>query len=96
MNLVYSHESRERIRSLSPEAKKGIKEILESLSDNPYLGKPLQRELTGFRSIAFKRYRVVYKIMNDESQLKIYSVGHRKEIYTDFSKSLIANHPRAR
>ena len=88
MILTYSHEAKERIRFLPPEIKKGIKEILEGLSENPYLGKPLQRELSGFWSVAFKHYRIIYKILDDQNKIGVYSLGRRKDIYEEFSQGL--------
>ena len=88
MILAYSSEAKERIRSLPPEVKRGVKEILDGLGNNPYLGKPLQRELSGFWSIAFRYYRIIYKILDSENRLLIYSIGRRKEIYEDFVKGL--------
>lgn len=88
MILIYSQESGEQIRILPPEIKKGIKQVIELLKQNPYSGKMLQKELMGFRSIAFKRYRIIYKILTEKNILRIYAVGARKNIYINFSRSL--------
>ncbi|MBU0506495.1 MAG: type II toxin-antitoxin system RelE/ParE family toxin [bacterium] len=52
---------------LPPIIEKGIRVLLEELQDEPYLGKALQRDLTGYRSVPFKRYRVIYKISDNQS-----------------------------
>lgn len=87
MKLIYSHEAREKIRHLHPEVKSGIKRLLEDLSENSHMGKPLQRELTGFWSVRFKKYRVIYKPGHDGKSIQIYTLGERKNIYDDFSPS---------
>ena len=87
MTLLYSQEAKGQIRSLSPEIKKGLREILEGLREDPYLGKPLQRELSGFWSLVFKQYRVIYKIIPRDNAVRIYMIGRRETVYEEFTKS---------
>ncbi|MBI3540970.1 MAG: type II toxin-antitoxin system RelE/ParE family toxin [Deltaproteobacteria bacterium] len=88
MKLVYAQEAKTRIRALSPDIKKGIKESLEKLAKDPYLGKPLQRELIGFWTLAFKRYRIIYKLDSSKIHLNIYTIGRRENIYEDFTQKV--------
>lgn len=88
MKLLYSQEAKDRIRSLSPDTKKGIKESLEKLIKDPYSGKPLQRELVGFWTLAFKRYRIIYQWNSDKIHLNIYTIGRRENIYEDFTQKV--------
>lgn len=83
MALIYSHEAKEQIRTLHPETKQGIKAVLEGLVENPHSGKPLQRELIGFWSIDYKRYRAIYQPQQN-GDIQIHVIGHRTEIYNDF------------
>lgn len=87
MTLSYSREAKERIRSLPPEIKRGIKEILDTLREDPYLGKPLRRELTGFWSARFRYYRIIYQWAPDQKIVKIFTVGRRERVYEDFFKT---------
>jgi mRNA-degrading endonuclease RelE of RelBE toxin-antitoxin system len=87
--LIYSKEAKDSIRSLPPEIKQGIKQIIESLQMDPYLGKPLQKELAGFYSARFKRYRVIYKIDWNEKKLKIYLAAPRGTVYEELKNSLL-------
>lgn len=87
MKLVYSDLSKKQIQKLPPLIKKGIREILEFLKISPYLGKPLQRELLGFRSMRYKRYRIIYRI-EENASLLIYTVEHRKSVYEELKSSL--------
>lgn len=54
---------------------------IESLSLNPYVGKPLKAELKGRYSFRVGFYRVLYKIHKDRLIVYIIDIGHRKEIY---------------
>jgi len=66
---------------LHPTVIKQLKSILEELYENPYIGKALRDELTNFRSLKIKRYRVVYQIDNRNKEAIIYAIGHRRDIY---------------
>ena len=79
--LLYSAASRNLIRKLHPELKTIIRACLKRLADNPYAGKPLERELSGYFSLRAERYRIIYKIDEEEKIVEIHYVGHRKDIY---------------
>ena len=66
---------------LHPVTRKNIKTGLKGLTENPYLGKPLQNELALFRSLKLKRFRVVYRIDAVNTRVVVYAIGHRKDIY---------------
>ena len=86
--LLYSETSREQIRSLHPQIKSSIKVHIQKLRDNPYSGKPLEKDLSGYRSLRTKRFRIIYKIDHDEKIVQIHYVGHRKDIYELFRELL--------
>ena len=88
MNLVYSPEARTRLRFLPPEIKRGIKQVLEDLSKDPYCGRPLQRELTGFWSLRFKGFRIIYRLMEAGGKILIHTIDRRERIYQDFSRRI--------
>jgi mRNA interferase RelE/StbE len=84
--LLYSRTSREQIRSLHPQIKSLVKPYVLQLKENPYEGKALERELSGFYSLRLKRFRVIYRIDHQNRTVRIYHVGHRKNIYELFSE----------
>jgi mRNA interferase RelE/StbE len=84
--LLYSRTSREQIRSLHPQIKSLVKSYVLQLKENPYEGKALERELSGFYSLRLKRFRVIYRIDHQNRTVRIYHVGHRKNIYELFSE----------
>ena len=45
------------------------------------VGKPLQRELEGYWSARRGAYRVVYRIDEEESTLRVVRVDHRADVY---------------
>ena len=73
---------------LHPENKKLIKFALNGLRQAPYSGHDLQEELSGFKSYSSKRYRILYKVNDEEYIIEVYYIGHRKDIYEQFRRLL--------
>jgi len=86
--LLYSATSRKQIRSLHPQIKSSIKAHILKLTDNPYSGKPLEKDLSGYHSLRTKRFRIIYKIDHDNKTVQIHYVGHRKDVYELFQEWL--------
>ena len=68
-------------KNFAPEIKKAAREALKEIAKNPYLGKELQEQLTGFLSYKFMRYRIVYQLDTQTKQIIVWGVGHRSTIY---------------
>ncbi|MDO8444503.1 MAG: type II toxin-antitoxin system RelE/ParE family toxin [Deltaproteobacteria bacterium] len=85
--LLYSSVAREAAKILNPEIKPIIKESIEGLTDDPYSGKELIEELSGFRSLVIGKYRVIYRL-NEPSVIEIHFIGHRRDVYMNFRKLL--------
>lgn len=81
---IPSHIS-EIISHLPPDIKKGIKEALKALAEDHGLGEPLVRDLKGLWKYKVRRYRIIYAPDRSNRSLRIYAVGHRKEIYEKVS-----------
>lgn len=75
-----------------PKARKNLKEIshryqetlltaFEDLRDDPFLGKPLERELTGRYTYRVGVYRIIYKIRKKDKVVEILDAGHRATVY---------------
>lgn len=69
------------LRNLSKEKQVSIGQVLEELKDDPYLGKPLKRELSKRYSYRIGVYRIIYKISENDQIVDVLSVGHRSVIY---------------
>jgi len=78
---------------ISAKAKKQLKQIaksyqqravqaaLEDIKDDPRIGKPLRRELTGRFTYKIGVYRIIYKVKEKEQIAFILSAGHRASVY---------------
>jgi len=86
--LTYSQVCRSLIKKLHPKIKPALKNEIERLSATPLLGKPLIEEFEGFHSLPYRRYRIIYRVNNQEKVVEIHFVGHRKDFYEDFRKLL--------
>ena len=86
--LLYSETSRKKIRKLHPQIKPNVKSKIKELQENPFTGKWLEKELSGYLSIQAKRFRVIYKIRDNDQTVEIHYVGHRKDIYELFKAAI--------
>jgi mRNA interferase RelE/StbE len=62
--------------------RKSIEDSIDSLEEDPDIkGKPLLRELMGYRSLraARQRYRIIYQVDPDKKEVNVVAVGIRKE-----------------
>lgn len=88
-SLLYSETSRRQIAKLHPDIKSVIRSRLDKLKKEPYAGKRLERELAGYRSLSAKRFRIIYRINDENAALEIHYVGHRRDIYELFAKQTV-------
>ncbi len=65
-----------------------VKSKIEQLRENPFSGKWLDKELSGYLSMNAKRLRVIYKIRDDDQSVEIHYVGRRKDIYELFKEAI--------
>ena len=86
--LLYSETSRIQIKKLHPHLKSVVKLKIEQIREDPYSGKYLERDLSGYLSIRAKRYRIIYKLLEEENVIQIHYVGHRKDIYELFGEQI--------
>jgi mRNA interferase RelE/StbE len=84
----YTPTAAQSIRHLHPSIKQAIREAIRSLSSDPFQGRPLTFELTGFRSLRISRYRVIYRTQEADRAVEIHLAGARKDIYEVFRQFL--------
>jgi mRNA interferase RelE/StbE len=82
--IKFTPESGRILSKLHQENKKQIKASLKRLRQNPNMGSDLQEELSGFKSYKLKRYRILYKIDEEQNCICIYHIGHRSDVYEQF------------
>ncbi len=56
-----------------------IKKIVEKIIENPDVGKPLQYELAGMRSVRIPPFRILYEYTDDH--LILHTFEHRDSVY---------------
>jgi mRNA-degrading endonuclease RelE of RelBE toxin-antitoxin system len=86
--ILYSETSRNQIKRLHSQIKAVVKSKIKKLLGNPFTGKWLEKELSGYLSIRTKRFRIIYKIREEKRIVEIHHVGHRKDIYELFKESI--------
>jgi mRNA interferase RelE/StbE len=84
--LLYSETSRNQISKLHPEIRTVVRSRLDKLKKEPYSGKRLERELSGYRSFSAKRFRIIYKVDEENESLEIHYVGQRRDVYELFAE----------
>lgn len=77
-NLVY----------FPPNLKKKIRSALETIQEDPYLGKALKDELKGLWSYPVSRYRVVYRIEHDSKRIQVIDIAPRNVIYSQILEGI--------
>ena len=79
--IEYTSIAQKFIKLLDSKDKERIMKSVESLQNNPDLGKQLVGPLKGLRSLRVGRYRIIYKKEINELIILIVAIGHRKNIY---------------
>ena len=79
--VLFHPEAARELETIEPDIKKRLKKALaDKLMTRPDLyGKPLRATLKGYWKIRVGDFRIVYAIQG--SELIIYAIRHRKEIY---------------
>ena len=86
--LLYSETSKKQIQKLHPQIKPIVRSKIEKLQEAPFSGKWLEKELSGYFSIRAKRFRIIYKIRENDQAVEIHYVGQRKDIYELFKEAV--------
>jgi mRNA interferase RelE/StbE len=78
------------VRELPPDVKRSVRAALENLSEDPYVGKELLRDLRGLRSYRARRYRIVYEVSPSTREVRVVAVAHRSTLYEELAQERIA------
>ena len=83
--LKYTLTFEKKIEKIKKKDKVLMEEAMkkvEKLQEMPYAGKLLEYRLAPYRSVRVKeKYRLVYKVDEEEKEVKLVAFGHRKDIY---------------
>ena len=55
--------------------------IDESLTSQPFQGKPLKERFRGLRRLKIGSYRVIYRTLEHEVVVLVFRMMHRKDVY---------------
>ncbi|KKR86848.1 MAG: Addiction module toxin, RelE/StbE family [Candidatus Curtissbacteria bacterium GW2011_GWA1_41_11] len=79
--LIVSPKAESQLKKISRNHQKVLIETFGEIIENPLLGKPLGRELTGRFSLRVGVYRLVYKIDQIDKKAIVLMIGHRGKVY---------------
>jgi mRNA interferase RelE/StbE len=88
LRIRFTPEAARLLSKIHPENKKLIKAAIKELRQDPHSGDDLEEELSGFKSYKIKRYRILYKINEEENVIEVYYIGHRIDVYEQFRRLL--------
>ena len=74
-------QAKKELKKIKLLHQKAIDAVFEDLKENPRLGKPLTRELTGKYSYKIGVYRLISSINAKDKIIFILTAGHRATIY---------------
>jgi mRNA-degrading endonuclease RelE of RelBE toxin-antitoxin system len=86
--MRFTPEASRQITRLHPDIKGQIKQALHEIRENPYSGKDLQQELSGFKSLGMRQHRIIYDVDEDLQSIQVYYAGRRRDVYEQVRRLL--------
>ncbi|MGH7369499.1 MAG: type II toxin-antitoxin system RelE family toxin [Candidatus Methylomirabilaceae bacterium] len=91
--MRYTPEASAIIQKRHPTVKAAVGAGISDIAGAPLSGRALQFELAGFRSFGAGRYRIIYRINEDDPCVEIHYVGPRRDVYEGFRDLLWGRRP---
>jgi mRNA interferase RelE/StbE len=79
--IKLTRKAKRELKNIKQLYQAAIYSAFEEIKEEPYLGKPLTRELTGRFSYKVGVYRIIYRINEKDKIIQIITAGHRATIY---------------
>ena len=79
--IIISPSAKNQLKEIKHIHQNALASIIEILKQEPYIGKPLGRDLLGKYSYRIGVFRIIYKINKKDKIIQIISAGHRSTIY---------------
>ena len=79
--VVIAPQAQKELRKIPRKYQQAIRLSFFDLKEDPSLGKPLSRELTGRFSYRVGVYRIIYKVNTKDKIVAILTAGHRLTAY---------------
>lgn len=71
-----------QFKKLPKDIQRRVKDRVQELAENPYLGLRLRGQLDGFWKDRVGGYRIIYKVDETSKRIVLYDVALRKRVYT--------------
>ncbi len=84
----YTPECARLISKLPPNIKRLVRATIDALLAKPTNATELTGELNGYWSYRVRRYRIIYRINEEECCIEVYHVGHRRDVYENLRSIL--------
>lgn len=81
MEIRYKPEAIKQLKNIGAKDINKIRRKIMSLSANPFVGKPLQGQLKGVRSIRAWPLRIIYTFDSASQIITIETVDYRGDVY---------------
>lgn len=79
--VIITPQAKHELKTIARLYKKAIILAIDELQEDPYVGKPLKRELIRKYSYKVGVYRIIYTINKKDKKVFILTAGHRSIIY---------------
>jgi len=79
--IIIPKKVQKEIKKIEKKDQIKIIKTLLSLAKNPFLGKKLKGEYTGYFSLRVWPYRIIYTVKRKKLIVLIVKVGHRQGVY---------------
>ncbi len=79
--LKLTARAKKELKNISHRHQFALANIFEEIKEDPGIGKPLTRELTGKYSYKVAVYRIIYKVNKKDKIITIITAGHRATVY---------------
>jgi addiction module RelE/StbE family toxin len=81
MKIIITPKAQKHYRKIPQSAQKKIKKQIATLEKDPLIGKKLEGELEGARSLRAWPYRIIYTIDTKHQTIYVVSIAHRQGVY---------------
>ena len=81
-DVELSSQAKKKLKQLTKiKSRRAIADAIDEIALDPYIGKPLTRELAGRFAYKLGNYRIIYKITKNDRKVGIIKIGHRSDVY---------------
>lgn len=81
--IELSKKAEKSLEKIDKRFKTRIERVIDSLSIDPLIGKPLEGEYLGLRSCRVWPYRIIYQVYRYQLLILVINIRHRQSAYKD-------------